>query len=147
MNKIFIVFMFSFSSIVCSAEDKELLPQSAQLMLTSSHQVNHYRFKQSGSEEAKEMRLNAVAVSSYSWGMQEGAYFRSVEIKKILNKYAQVWNQGITFNKFIIDGEILMPMVSEVNRIYVKVADRQTRTVNKSLRFVKSARTVSQAPT
>lgn len=123
------------------------LPQHAVTMLSGSHQVNHRSDKPSEDAEAKGMRFKAIAIESFSWGVQEGAYYRTAQIQSLLDDNSFTLNKVASFSKFIIDGDILMPTILAAEQIYVKTSDRETRTVNTSYTFDKSPRFVSQPPT
>ena len=133
----------SFTSTNLVAQDE--LPQKAQHILISSVSSSSLELS-SGEVAAKEMRLNAVAVEAYSWGIQEGVYYRTNEIQAVLNEKSFIINKTVNFAKFIIDSKMLMPTVLEAERIYVKNSDREARTVNMSYTLDKPPRIVSQVP-
>ncbi|MEJ6534029.1 MULTISPECIES: type IV secretory system conjugative DNA transfer family protein [Pseudoalteromonas] len=134
-------------AISLPAYSKGELPQHAKQLLLNSIEVSHTEMSELAEVEAQEMRLNAVAVDAYSWGMQEGAYYRNNEIQALLNEKSFVINKTISLAKFVIDGKMLMPTVLEAERIYVKNSDREARTVHMSYTLDKPPKIVSQVPT
>lgn len=142
----YLVLVMSFAFSITS-HAKTNLPKEASAILAESIRVSHTDMKDIAEQEADEMRLNAVAVDAYSWGIQEGAYNRNTEIQEILNEHSFTINKTISLAKFVIDGKILMPTVLEADRIFVKKNEREGRTVAMSYTLDKPPRVVSQVPT
>lgn len=100
------------------------------------------------SEEQKgEIRRKAIAESGSVWGMQQGLYERTMEIQKVLD--ANRTNLDIVFDsrKFISDGKILLPVITEATQMYDQTAEKEARTVTKSYTVAKEASIVPFAPT
>ncbi len=100
-------------------------------------------------EQAKvaELRLDAIRVSAFSWGAQEGMFWRYAIIKKHLDK-SSLWLHSIAdFNRFLVDGKMLMPVISKSERMFEQNSDSNVRTVSVSYTLEKPARLVSQPPT
>ena len=136
--------VFLFSSYAVAGDE---LPSEAVLLLDESIKANLHSETKSGKEAADEMRLSAVKVEAYTWGIQEGAYFRNNEIQSLLNKNSFVLNKTVTLSKFLIDGKMLMPTVLEAERVYVQNGASEARSINMSYTLDKSPKIVSQAPT
>lgn len=99
-------------------------------------------------EQAKvaELRLDALRVSAFSWGTQEGMYWRYQIIQKQLERNS-LWLHTIAdFNRFLVDGKMLMPVVSKSERMFEQNSDSNVRTVSVSYTLEKPARLVSQPP-
>lgn len=139
-----LLFVLILSSNLALA--KEPLPNEAEALLSDSLNGVPLESKE-GEEGADAMRLRAVSVEAFAWGIQEGAYYRNNQIQALLIEKSFVINKAVSLSKFIIDGKMLMPTVLEAERIYVKNNDREARSVNMSYTLDKSPRIVSQAPT
>lgn len=139
---ILLVFMIASNCVLAN----ETLPSEATSLLEESLD-GLPASEESAEAEADAMRLKAVSVEAFSWGIQEGAYYRNNEIQSLLNENSFILNKSVTLSKFLIDGKMLMPTVLEAERIYVKNNDREARSVNMSYTLDKSPRIVSQAPT
>ncbi|MGP5159724.1 type IV secretory system conjugative DNA transfer family protein [Pseudoalteromonas prydzensis] len=135
------IFLIFSSDAICKT-----LPVEAENMLSASYSGNPDKYHEIGEEEAA-MRLNAVSVEAYSWGIREGAFYRNDQIQQLLQSRSFTINKTVSLSKFIIDGKMLMPTVLEAERIYVKSSDREARTVNMSYTLDKPPRIVSQVPT
>ena len=92
------------------------------------------------------MRMKAVSFEAFSWVIQEGAYYRTGIIQKLLQQNSFYLNKTFSFGKFIIDGEMLMPTVLEAERIFIKDGKRKARSVNMSYTLDKSPEIVSGIP-
>lgn len=129
-----------------SVSDSNLPPYAVEL-LRESYKINSSSYKPSDDEGALQMRLKALGVEAFSWGVQEGAHFRNDQIQNLLEANSFTLNKVANFSKFIIDGSILMPTVLAAENIYAKTSDSETRTVNTSYTLDKPPKFVSQPPT
>lgn len=100
-------------------------------------------------EQAKvaELRLDALRVSAFSWGTQEGMYWRYQIIQRQLEKNSLRLHMIADFNRFLVDGKMLMPVISKSERMFEQNSDSNVRTVSVSYTLEKPARLVSQPPT
>lgn len=144
-KKLPVCLILSLSFFTSVSAQEVILPDAAQELLNESYDYSSIVAK--AGEEAAEMRLNAVAVEAFSWGIQEAVYYRNNEIQKLLEANSFTLNKTVSLSKFLIDGKMLMPTVLEAEKIYVKNTDREARTVNMSYTLDKPPRIVSQPPT
>lgn len=100
------------------------------------------------SEEQKgEIRRKAIAESGNVWGLQQGLYERTMEIQKVLDQNKT--NLDIVFDsrKFIAEGKVLLPVISEATQMYDQTGEKEARMVTKSYTVAKEASIVPFAPT
>jgi defect-in-organelle-trafficking protein DotC len=98
-------------------------------------------------ETASLMRIKAISIDAYSWGIQEGVYYRTGVIQGLLEKYSSIIHKLISLGKFVVDGKMLMPTVIETERIYVKNSDVSSTEINMAYTLDKMPKIVSQVPT
>lgn len=98
-------------------------------------------------EGAGKARFAAVSQAAFSWGSQEGLYWRYTQIQQLLDKNALSLHTIFDFSKFIVDGKMLMPSVIEAERIYEQRSETSARTVKISYTLAKPASIVPQPPT
>lgn len=98
-------------------------------------------------EGAGKARLAALSQAAFSWGSQEGLYWRYSAIQKQLTENALSLHTIFDFSKFIVDGKMLMPIIIEAERIYEQRSDDSARTVKISYTLDKPATIVPQPPT
>jgi len=147
INKTIALMLFSFLISVGAQADVVVLPKHVAEELISSHTLNHEDTKPSDEEDARELRNKVVGIEAYSWGIQEGTYFRIVEIQRLLEDNSFTMNKTVSVGKFLVDGKMLMPTVLEASRIYIKNHDREAQSVNMSYTLDKAPRIVAQPPT
>lgn len=109
--------------------------------------LNYDKDKADEDEVAAEMRIKAISIDAYSWGIQEGVYYRTSVIQGLLEQNSSVIHKLISLGKFVVDGKMLMPTVIESERIYVKNSDISSTEINMSYSLDKKPRIVSQVPT
>ncbi|MFA0809384.1 type IV secretory system conjugative DNA transfer family protein [Microbulbifer epialgicus] len=95
----------------------------------------------------KQIRLKTLKQAAFSWGVQEGLYWRYEEIVESLEQQSLELHTVFSFNKFIVDGKMLMPSVIEAERIFEQSTESTIRTVNISYTLDKPARMVPSPPT
>jgi defect-in-organelle-trafficking protein DotC len=127
--------------------NEPLLSERAQLKLDSSLEKSFEKDDDDEDEVAALMRLKAISIDAYSWGIQEGVYYRTGVIQGLLEKHSSVIHKLISLGKFVVDGTMLMPTVIEAERIYVKNSDVSATEINMSYTLDKPAKIVSQVPT
>lgn len=93
------------------------------------------------------IRIKAISIDAYSWGIQEGVYYRTNVIQGLLEKHSSVINKLISLGKFVVDGKMLMPTVIETEGIYVKNSDVSSTEMDASYSLDEPARIISQVPT
>lgn len=93
----------------------------------------------------KQLRLKALKQASFSWGVQEGLYWRNSQIKDILESQA-IQLDSLNFNKFFIDGKLLLPSVAESERIFHQESNSVVRTVNVSYTLSEPAKFMLKPP-
>ena len=128
-------------------EDAVILPAAANAKLQKSLVHNYNKSSQDSDEIAADFRIKAITIDAYSWGVQEGVYYRTSVIQDLLEKYSSVVHRMISLGKFIVDGKMLMPTVIEAERIYVRNSDVSSTEISMSYTLDKPARIVSQVPT
>ncbi|KZX57825.1 hypothetical protein A3709_19570 [Halioglobus sp. HI00S01] len=96
--------------------------------------------------KAQLSRNNVVRQAAYSYGAQEGLYWRYGQILEIFERDATSMDVWFDFSKFLIDGKMLMPVVAVTEQIYEQQSERASRTVGVSYHLKKPARLVPTAP-
>ncbi len=104
-------------------------------------------FASEGDAEIKQIRMKTLKQAAFSWGVQEGMFWRYQQIMDLMNRQPIVMSTVFEFNTFLVDGKMLCPVVIEAERIYEQTNDKTVRTVTASLTLEKNARLVPQAPT
>lgn len=97
--------------------------------------------------QVKELRLDALKVSAFRWGSQEGMYWRYQIILNMLEANSLELHTAADFNKFLVDGKMLVPVISKSERMFQQNNDSSVRTVSVAYTLEKPARLVPQAPT
>lgn len=95
----------------------------------------------------KQVRLTTLKQAAFSWGVQEGLYWRYQNITASLDAQSLQLHTIFDFNKFLVDGKMLLPSIIEAERIFEQKSDTTVRTVNVSYTLDKAARLVPQTPT
>lgn len=121
--------------------------QPVPTRLRELHQITAKTELEKEQAKVAELRLDALRVSAFSWGTQEGMYWRYQIIQKQLEKYSLRLHAIADFNRFLVDGKMLMPVVSKSERMFEQNSDSNVRTVSVSYTLEKPARLVSQPPT
>jgi len=98
-------------------------------------------------EGTRKIRLSTLKNAAFSWGVQEGLFWRHNIIMKFLDEQSLNLHTVFDFNKFIVDGKMLMPSVVESERIFDQTSRTSARTVNVSFTLDKSAKIVPKPPT
>jgi defect-in-organelle-trafficking protein DotC len=140
--------MYNGSKLTERAKDvgSPLSPEAAN-KLDSSLEINYDKDTPDPDDIAAEMRIKAISIDAYSWGIQEGVYYRTGVIQGLLEQNTNVIHKLISLGKFVVDGKMLMPTVIEAERIYVKNSDISSTEINMSYSLDKKPRIVSQVPT
>lgn len=100
-----------------------------------------------GEEEDQAARTEVVGQEAFDYGIELGKYVRGNEINGILNRYSTTISQIYDFNKFIVDGNILLPTVGYAERLFEQMSETKVRSVRASYTLEKAARLVAQPPT
>ena len=95
----------------------------------------------------KQIRLRTLKQAAFSWGVQEGLYWRYQNIVELMESQSLELHTVFSFNKFIVDGKMLLPSIVQAERIFDQTSDTSVRTVNVSFTLDKPARLVPQPPT
>lgn len=95
----------------------------------------------------KQIRLQTLKQAAFSWGVQEGLHWRYGNIVESLDNQSLELHTVFSFNKFIVDGKMLLPSIIKADRIFEQTAEDRARTVNISFTLDKPARLVPQTPT
>lgn len=95
----------------------------------------------------KQIRLQTLKQAAFSWGVQEGLFWRYGNIVTSLDNQSLELHTVFSFNKFIVDGKMLLPSIIKADRIFEQTASDTARTVNVSFTLDKPARLVPQTPT
>jgi defect-in-organelle-trafficking protein DotC len=136
------------SKVSVAKQDNSVpLSASAQAKLTKSLTRKFDKDSLDKDEIVASTRIKAISIDAYSWGIQEGMYYRTGVIQNILEKHSGTIHKLISLGKFIVDGKMLMPTVVESERIYVKNSDVSATEINMSYTLDKMPRIVSQVPT
>lgn len=98
-------------------------------------------------EKVAELRLDALKVSAFSWGTQEGMFWRYQKIQRSLESNSLQLHTIADFNKFLVDGKMLMPVISKSERMFLQETSSKVRTVSVAYNLEKPAKLVAQPPT
>ena len=74
-------------------------------------------------------------------------YWRYQNIVASLDRQSIELHTVFSFNKFLVDGKMLMPSIIEANKVFEQTTDATVRTVNVSYTLDKPARLVPSPPT
>jgi defect-in-organelle-trafficking protein DotC len=135
------------TSSVNKSVEVTTLSETAKSKLKESLERNFDKDPIDESKVASLLRIKAISIDAYSWGIQEGVYYRTEVIQKLLEKHSNIVHKLISLGKFIVDGKMLMPTVVEVERIHVINSDASSTDINMSYTLDKKPRIVSQVPT
>ncbi len=102
--------------------------------------------RSTGDTDVSQLRFNSIKRTAYEWGVRAGMFDRYQSIQALLDKRAQQLDTIFGFNKFLIDGKILLPTILETERIFEQSSDRRVRTVNVSYTLDKLSRLVIRPP-
>lgn len=94
-----------------------------------------------------EVRLKSIKVAAFSWGVQEGMFWRYEGINKLLDDNATYLHTVFNFNKFIYEGKMLLPTVQKAERIIHQISDKTARTYDVSIELDRPAKLVPMVPT
>lgn len=115
--------------------------------LKALHEVTAKTAYKKKKTQVSALRHDAMKVSAFSWGAQEGMYWRYQTILD-LQEENSLWLHAIAdFNKFLVDGKMLMPVISKAERMFQQNNDSSVRTISVSYTLEKPSRLVLQAPT
>jgi len=145
-SRVIILFLIGMTFPKGIQAKEVILPNHVSDILNESHKLNHDKTKKSDEESSRQMRNKVVGIEAYSWGIQEGTYFRIHEIQSLLEQNSFTLNKTVSTGKFLVDGQMLMPTVLEAERIYIKNHDREAQSVNMSYTIDKPPRIVAQPP-
>lgn len=119
------------------------LPEPLQKM----HRVTNDTYYDKKEQGVQQVRLKTLRQAAFSWGVQEGLYWRYNKIVDLMNNQSIDLHRVFSFNKFIVDGKMLMPSIIEASRVFEQTSQSQVRTVNISYTLDKPARLVPAPPT
>ena len=126
------------------------VPKSGKMLpdrLKTLHKATGSVSTENAGQPANKIRAKVVKQAAFSWGVQEGLYWRYQNIVSILDAQSLELHTVFGFNKFIVNGKMLLPTVIEAKRIYEQTTDISARTVNVSYSMDKPARIIPQPPT
>ncbi len=101
---------------------------------------------QSTDDSVGQIRIKSIKTIAYQWGVRAGMFDRYQSIQHLLDKRARQLDTIFGFDKFLIDGKILLPTVLQTERIFEQTTDRRVRTVNVSYTLDKLSRLVVRPP-
>lgn len=93
-----------------------------------------------------DLRRDALANIAYDWGLNEGLYFFHSRNQANIVKQTTLLDVVADFSPFVINGKLLLPMVSRANRAYEQVSDDQARTFSVSYTLEAPAKIVNTPP-
>jgi defect-in-organelle-trafficking protein DotC len=94
-----------------------------------------------------QVRIASIKNAAFSWGVQEGIYWRYGEITKALDKNSLQLHTVFNFSKFIVEGKMLLPTVLKSERVFNQINDKSSRTYDVSISLDRLAKIVPQPPT
>jgi defect in organelle trafficking protein DotC len=119
------------------------LPKRLKELHTISDAVDYKK----GEQGIKQIRLQTLKQAAFSWGVQEGLYWRYQNIVASLDSQSLELHTVFSFNKFLVDGKMLMPSIIEADKVFEQTTESTVRTVNVSYTLDKPARLVPHPPT
>jgi defect in organelle trafficking protein DotC len=142
---ILILFCVLFSGVTnaISADSKSKAPGRLKELHGITKKIDYDK----GDKGVKQIRLQTLKQAAFSWGVQEGLSWRYENIVSALDKQSLELHTVFSFNKFIVDGKMLLPSIIKAERIFDQTASDTARTVNVSFTLDKPARLVPQTPT
>lgn len=96
--------------------------------------------------EQPDLRLDTLALVAYDWGLNEGLYFFHTRNQGRLEEHTTLLDLVADFSPFVINGKLLLPMVSKAQRAYEQISDNQARTFSVSYTLEAPAQLVSAPP-
>lgn len=146
-----IVLLCSFTIGVVNADEAKFKPEATKkkipARLKELHSVAEKVDYDKDDKGVKQIRLQTLKQAAFSWGVQEGLHWRYGNVVESLDKQSLELHTVFSFNKFIVDGKMLLPSIIKAERIFEQTAEDQARTVNVSFTLDKPARLVPQTPT
>jgi defect-in-organelle-trafficking protein DotC len=124
-------------------EQTKEIPERLQALYGITEDVDYDKDEQG----VKQIRLQTLKQAAFSWGVQEGLYWRYNKVVESLDKQSLELHTVFSFNKFIVDGKMLLPSIIKAERIFEQTTEDTARTVNVSFTLDKPARLVPQTPT
>ena len=91
-------------------------------------------------------RMKAIEQEAFNYGLDNGIHYRGEEILGIYEKYNTSLQQTFNFNRFIMNGNILLPKVSVGRRLFDQMTTKMVRRVNASFKLKAEAQLVPNAP-
>ena len=91
-------------------------------------------------------RQQVVRQTALSYGAQSGLHWRHGQIMELLERESQLMSTLFDFSRFLVDGQLLLPVVEKTERIYDQAAPGEARTVDVSYALRRPARLVPAAP-
>lgn len=134
---------FAEDVIFTPAVDEPKLPKRLKELHTITDAVDYKK----GEQGVKQIRLQTLKQAAFSWGVQEGLYWRYKKIEASLESQSLELHTVFSFNKFLVDGKMLMPSIIEADRVFEQTTESTVRTVNVSYTLDKPARLVPHPPT
>lgn len=140
-----------FISSTTYADDEVFVPNVPEKELPARlkelHSITESVDYDKDEQGVQQIRLQTLKQAAFSWGVQEGLYWRYQNIVDSLEQQSLELHTVFSFNKFLVDGKMLMPSIIEADRIFEQTTDSTVRTVNVSYTLDKPARLVPQPPT
>lgn len=115
--------------------------------LSELHKITQNTKFSAGEAGASQVRAESIRKAAFSWGVQEGLYFRFGEITEKLNEISFLLHTTFNFNKFVYDGKLLLPTVQKAERVFNQISDKSSRTYDVSISLDRPAKIISQVPT
>lgn len=97
--------------------------------------------------EDQESQFMLLRETAYRIGFAEGVYYRYSRIEDLMIENEVFLDQAFPFERFVIDGRLMPPIIHESDRMSELVDDRTVRTIELSYTIGRPARIVSQPPT
>ena len=89
------------------------IPERLQELYGITEDVDYDKDEQG----VKQIRLQTLKQAAFSWGVQEGLYWRYNKVVESLDKQSLELHTVFSFNKFIVDGKMLLPSIIKAERI------------------------------
>jgi len=139
--KFILAIIFAFSSVAVSAANNKGDSRLNEL-LDSVDNTHH------SSEEAdNNIRLDVIAQSAYSWGLQEGLYHTYQDIVELAESNSLSLFNVFNYSRYMINGKVLLPSLRKTEQIQQSISDTETRTIEVSYTLDRPAKLVLTVPT
>lgn len=136
-------YSLAFSKLIPSANDKH--EKIIKGKLSSLFESGGKYASRSG--ETRTEREEHLVKHAYLLGVSMGLHHQHNSHQSLLNEHSELISRIVSFNKFIVDGKILLPTVLMATKVYEQISKTKGRRTGLSVTLDKSAEIVPRPPT